>query len=73
MAAVAWFPVALVQTRNFVVSTDYGIWPLLTAILTGAALALHSRLSDLRGLAAITAASPLFLAHALTHGLLGLS
>ncbi|WP_433005215.1 hypothetical protein [Kribbella sp. CA-294648] len=71
MAAVAWFPVALVQTRNFVVSTDYGVWPLLTAILTGVALALHSRLSDLRGLAAITAASPLFLAHALTHGLLG--
>ncbi|MEU4392167.1 hypothetical protein [Kribbella sp. NPDC023855] len=71
MAAAAWFPVALVQTRSFVISTDYGVWPLLTALLTGAALALRSRLSDLRGLAAITAASPLFLAHAATQGMLG--
>lgn len=72
IAAIAWFPVALVDTRGFVVSTDYGVWPVLTAIAAGAALALHTRLRDLRGLGAVAAASPLFLAHAATHGLLDL-
>jgi hypothetical protein len=72
MAAIAWFPVALVDTRGFIVSTDYGVWPLLTAIAVGAALAAHARLRDLRGLGAVAAASPLFLAHASTHGLLDL-
>ncbi|WP_020389797.1 hypothetical protein [Kribbella catacumbae] len=68
MAAVAWFPVALVQTRGFVVSTEYGVWPLLTVAFTGAVLVLHTRLSDLRGIGAIAAASPLVLAHAYTYG-----
>jgi hypothetical protein len=72
MAAVAWFPVALVETRGFVVSTDYGAWPLLTATFTGAILVLHARLSDLRGIGAMAAASPLFLAHAYTNGWLAL-
>jgi hypothetical protein len=70
MAAIAWFPVALVQTRAFIVSTDYGAWPLLTLALTGIALALHARPAGLRELAATAAASPLFLAHAYTTGLL---
>lgn len=65
MAAVAWFPVALVQTRGFIVSTDYGVWPLLTVALTGVALTLHARSWNLRELGALAAASPLFLAHAL--------
>jgi hypothetical protein len=72
MAAIAWFPVALVQTRGFVVSTEYGVWPLLTVAFTGAALVLHARLSDLRGMGALAAASPLFLAHASTNGWLAL-
>jgi hypothetical protein len=70
MAAIAWFPLALVQTRGFIVSTDYGAWPLLTLALTSIALALHARPSGLRALAATAAASPLFLAHAYTTGLL---
>ncbi len=68
MAAVAWFPDALVQTRGFVVSTDYGAWPLLTVVFTGAALVLRTRLSDLRGIGAMAVAAPLFLAHALAYG-----
>ncbi|NEA31456.1 hypothetical protein [Streptomyces sp. SID13031] len=66
MAAIAWFPVALVQTRSFIVSTDYGSWPLLTLVLTGAALTLRARPWGLRQLGAVAAASPLFLAHAAT-------
>lgn len=62
MAAVAWFPSALILTRGFVVSTDYGAWPLLALALTG--LACYARPPSLRGLAAVAAASPLFLAHA---------
>jgi hypothetical protein len=68
MAAIAWFPVALVQTRSFIVSTDYGAWPLLTLACTGVVLALRARSSGLRQLGAIAAASPLFLAHAATNG-----
>jgi len=62
MAAVAWFPSALILTRGFVVSTDYGAWPLLVLAATG--LALSARPPNLDGLAAVAAASPLFLAHA---------
>lgn len=68
MAAVAWFPVALVETRGFIVSTDYGAWPLLTATL----LVFHPRLRGLRGIGAVATASPLFLAHAYTNGWLAL-
>ncbi|TDD59615.1 hypothetical protein E1263_14085 [Kribbella antibiotica] len=63
MAAIAWFPSALVLTRGFVVSTDYGAWPLLTLILTG--VVCYARPSGLRTLAALAVASPLFLAPAL--------
>jgi hypothetical protein len=72
MAAVAWFPIALVQTRAFIVSTDYGAWPLLVLALTGIALALRARPSGLRELTAIAAAAPLFLAHAWATGLLAI-
>lgn len=67
MAAVAWFPVALVQTRNFIVSTDYGAWPLLTVALTVAVLIVGVGLSGPRALGVLAVASPLFLAHALTQ------
>ncbi|GAA3584517.1 hypothetical protein [Kribbella ginsengisoli] len=70
MAAIAWFPVALVETRAFVVSTDYGAWPLLTLGLTGIALAFYARPAGLRLLAATAAASPLFVAHAYVTGVL---
>ncbi|MEV6415194.1 hypothetical protein [Kribbella sp. NPDC051718] len=70
MAAIAWFPVALVETRAFVVSTDYGAWPLLTLAVTGIALALYARPAGLRVLAATAMASPLFLAHAYATGVL---
>jgi hypothetical protein len=72
MAAVAWFPLALVQTRAFVFSTDYGAWPLLTLALAGIALAIHARPFGLRELAATAAASPLFLAHAYATGILAI-
>ena len=62
MAAIAWFPSALVLTRGFVVSTDYGAWPLLALTLTG--LVCYARPAGLRTLAAVAAASPLFLVHA---------
>ncbi|MFK4088162.1 hypothetical protein ACI2LF_28885 [Kribbella sp. NPDC020789] len=62
MAAAAWFPSALVLTRGFVVSTDYGAWPLLALILTG--LICYARPSRLPALAAMAAAAPLFLAYA---------
>ncbi len=62
MAAIAWFPSALILTRGFVVSTDYGAWPLLALALT--ALACYARPPDLRALAAVAAASPHFLVHA---------
>ncbi|MFF1817840.1 hypothetical protein ACFVWG_11130 [Kribbella sp. NPDC058245] len=62
MAAVAWFPSALVLTRGFVVSTDYGAWPLLALTLTG--LAFYARPSGIRTLAAMAAAAPLFVAYA---------
>ncbi|WP_328324816.1 hypothetical protein OHA70_34245 [Kribbella sp. NBC_00382] len=68
MAAVAWFPIALVQTRAFVVSTDYGAWPVLVLGATGVVLAFQARPSSLRALAATAVASPLFLAHAYTSG-----
>ncbi|WBQ02634.1 hypothetical protein [Kribbella sp. CA-293567] len=71
-AAVAWFPIALVLTRNFIVSTDYGVWPLLVLALTGAALALHARSSGLRELGAMVVAAPLFLAYAATSGWLAI-
>ncbi|MFI5707000.1 hypothetical protein [Kribbella sp. NPDC051620] len=70
MAAIAWFPIALVETRAFVISTDYGAWPLLTLAITGIALALYARPAGLRMLAATAAASPLFLAHAYATGVL---
>jgi hypothetical protein len=66
MAAIAWFPAALVLTRGFVVSTDYGSWPLLVAAVTGVVLALRER--SLPALGAVAVASPLFLAQALTNG-----
>ncbi|MDX6259517.1 MAG: hypothetical protein QOH84_1205 [Kribbellaceae bacterium] len=72
MAAIAWFPLALVQTRAFIVSTDYGAWPLPTLALTGIAFILFDRRSGLRELAATAAASPLFLAHAYTTGILAI-
>ncbi len=61
MAAVAWFPIALVETRNFVFSTDYGAWPLLTLALAGV---ISIRTAGPRALAASAAASPLFIAYA---------
>jgi hypothetical protein len=67
MAAVAWFPVALVKTRGFIVSTDYGAWPLLTLAVTGVGFALLTRSAT--KLAAMAAASPLFLSLASTGGL----
>ncbi|WP_328988518.1 hypothetical protein OG394_20070 [Kribbella sp. NBC_01245] len=72
MAAVAWFPVALIDTRAFVVSTEYGAWPLLVLAATGAVLALHGRSSGLREMGAMALASPLFLAYAYTSGWLEL-
>jgi hypothetical protein len=60
-AAAAWFPIALVDTRNFVFTTDYGAWPLLTLTLAGL---ISTRTAGLRALAAIAAASPLFIAYA---------
>jgi hypothetical protein len=72
LAAVAWFPVALVETRNFVVSTHYGVWPLMAVIVTGAVLILRDRSSGVRELGAMAAASPLFLAHAYANGWLDL-
>ncbi|MEV8372292.1 hypothetical protein AB0P21_06115 [Kribbella sp. NPDC056861] len=68
MAAIAWFPVALVQTRSFIFSTDYGAWPLLTLACTGVVLTLRARPLGLRALGAMAAASPLFLAQAFTTG-----
>ncbi|WP_405056725.1 hypothetical protein OG474_28805 [Kribbella sp. NBC_01505] len=62
MAAIAWFPSALVLTRGFVVSTDYGAWPLLALGLTG--IVCYARPSGLPTLAAMAAASPLFLVYA---------
>lgn len=72
MAAIAWFPIALVETRGFIVSTDYGAWPLLTIAFTGTVLAFHARSSGLRELGAMTVASPLFLAYASASGWLAL-
>ncbi|MGW6278050.1 hypothetical protein [Kribbella sp. NPDC055071] len=66
MAAIAWFPAALVLTRGFVVSTDYGTWPLLVAAVTGCVLALRERAALVA--VAVAVASPLLLAHALTNG-----
>ncbi|MFC9690475.1 hypothetical protein ACFTSF_18145 [Kribbella sp. NPDC056951] len=62
MAAVAWFPSALVLTRGFVISTDYGAWPLLALVLTG--VVCYARRASLRTLVAMAVASPLFLIHA---------
>ncbi len=62
LAALAWFPSALVLTRGFVISTDYGAWPLLALTLTG--IVCYARPSGLRPLAALAAASPLFLVQA---------
>ena len=61
MAAVAWFPIALVDTRNFVFTTDYGAWPLLTLALAGV---ISIRTAGPRALAPIAAASPLFITYA---------
>lgn len=67
MAAVAWFPVVVVNTRAFGVTTDYGAWPILVLAFTGAAVALRSRASGLRELGAMAAASPPLVAHAYTN------
>lgn len=72
MTAVAWFPVALIDTRAFIVSTDYGAWPLLVLGSTGAVLALRARYWGLRDLGAMALASPLFVAYAYTGGWLEL-
>jgi hypothetical protein len=70
MAAIAWFPVALIKTRAFVVSTDYGAWPLLTLAATAVGFALLTR--SIGKLGMLAAASPLFLALAYTSsGLTG--
>lgn len=66
MAAVAWFPVVVVDTGAFGVTTDYGAWPMLAAAFTGAAVALRSRSSGLRELGAMAVASPPLVAHAYT-------
>ncbi|MFC0626206.1 hypothetical protein [Kribbella deserti] len=71
-AAVTWFPVALIQTRGFIVSTDYGAWPLLVLAFAGAAVAIQARSSGLREMGAMALAAPLFLAHAFTSGWLDL-
>ncbi|MGK5627473.1 hypothetical protein [Streptomyces sp. URMC 123] len=66
MALVAWFPVVVVDTRAFGVSTDYGAWPMLVLACTGAALALRARSSGLRKLGAMAVASPPLVAYAYT-------
>ncbi|GAA0598393.1 hypothetical protein HPO96_21165 [Kribbella sandramycini] len=64
MAAVAWFPAALVLTRNFIASTDYGLWPLATLTLTAITLTITRR-SLHPELTAVAIASPLFLTYAI--------
>lgn len=66
MAAVGWFPVVVVDTGVFGVTTDYGAWPMLVAAFTGAAVALRSRSSGLRELGAMAVASPPLVAYAYT-------
>ena len=66
MAAVAWFPVVVVDTGAFGVTTDYGAWPMLALALTGAVLALRARSSGLRELGAMAVASSPLVAHAYT-------
>lgn len=66
MAAVAWFPVVVVETRALGVTTDYGAWPVLVLACTGAALALRSRSSGLRETGAMALASPPLIAHTYT-------
>lgn len=72
MAAVAWFPVVVVDTRAFGVTTDYGAWPMLALAFTGAALALRARSSGLREIGAMALASPPLIAYAYTDAWLEL-
>ncbi|MFD8424888.1 hypothetical protein [Streptomyces sp. NPDC059466] len=66
MAAVAWFPVVVVDTRAFGVTTDYGAWPILVLAVTGAVLALRARSSGLREIGAMALASPSLAGYAYT-------
>ncbi|MER6113969.1 hypothetical protein ACFYRD_38245 [Streptomyces hirsutus] len=67
MAAVGWFPVAVVNagtyTGAFGVTTDYGAWPMLVLAFTGAVLALRARSSGLREMGAMAVASPPLVAY----------
>ncbi|WP_037859421.1 hypothetical protein VM636_06465 [Streptomyces sp. SCSIO 75703] len=66
MTGVAWFPLVVVRTGAFGVTTDYGAWPMLVLAFTGAAVALRSRSSGLREFGAMAAASPPLVAYAYT-------
>ncbi|MFF3715988.1 hypothetical protein [Streptomyces prasinus] len=72
MAAVAWFPVVVVDTRAFGVTTDYGAWPMLVLAFTGAVLAVRTRSSGLREIGVMTLASPPLIAFAYTDAWLEL-
>ncbi|MFD9189114.1 hypothetical protein ACFWCA_12910 [Streptomyces phaeochromogenes] len=72
MAAAAWFPVVVVDTGAFGVTTDYGAWPMLVLALTGAVLAVRARSSGLRELGAMAVASSPLVAHAYTDAWLEL-
>ncbi|AXG79906.1 hypothetical protein [Streptomyces paludis] len=64
MAAVAWFPVVAVHTGAFVVTTDYGAWPLLVLAVTGVALAVRAGSPGVREAGAMAVASPPLVAYA---------
>ncbi|MFF0110746.1 hypothetical protein [Streptomyces hirsutus] len=63
MTAAGWFPVVVVNTGAFGVTTDYGAWPMLVLAFTGAVLALRARSSGLREIGAMAVASPPLVAY----------
>ncbi|MFI8930410.1 hypothetical protein ACIG3E_22320 [Streptomyces sp. NPDC053474] len=57
VAGVGWFPVVVVETGTFGVTTDYGAWPVLVLAAAAVVLAWRRRTFGLRETGAMTVAS----------------